>query len=62
MIFGESWKCSICREWRPDRFISVFKRDSSEEVKLPPGTVMQNVKYCNDREECTKKARTYSFI
>jgi len=61
-MFGDTWTCHICKEERPDSFISVLNRDVSEEKKLPPGTLIMNVRYCNDNEECIKKARTHSFF
>lgn len=52
----ESWRCHICGERRPDAAISVLTRDLSRENGLAAGTIMQNVRYCNDREECISAA------
>ena len=54
-----SWPCHICKERRPDDKISVFKTDTSEEYGVPKGTMSQNVRYCNDKEDCIEKAKTY---
>jgi hypothetical protein len=54
------WVCHVCGEERPDARISVFKRDVSAFHNLPPGTFMENIRYCNDRSECREGARTKS--
>lgn len=47
------WKCWICREMRPDEFISVKVHDMSLEQGFDQeGISLVNVKYCNDREVC----------
>lgn len=51
-----NWTCHVCGRERPDAAISVFAVDTSEEFGLPPGTVQQNIRYCNDRPECVAKA------
>ncbi len=58
----DTWKCHICGDERPDEYISVFTRDTSANNMLPPGTVTQNVRYCNDKEDCTEKAKTYDHF
>lgn len=58
----DSWTCHICGEKRPDACISVFTRDTSVDYNLPYGTIKENVRYCNDKEECTEKAKTFKFI
>ncbi len=60
----DHWTCHVCGEDRPDAKISVFSKDISGdfEVPLPPGTMKQNVRYCNDKKECIEGAKTYSFI
>lgn len=50
-----TWRCDICHRERPDRFISVHKVDITP-PRLPPGTVVRNVKYCNDNDACFKGA------
>ena len=57
-----TWKCHVCGEERPDRFISVFKTDISKQHGLPEGTMIQNVRYCNDRINCIEKAKNFSFF
>lgn len=63
-MFSEplSWSCHICGKDRPDAAISVFLSDLSDEMKLPPGTVTQNVRYCNDDPKCTQEARVFRFL
>ena len=56
-----TWKCHICGEERPDRFVSVFSTDVGDTYGLPAGTMMQNVRYCNDKKTCGEKARTFNF-
>ena len=58
----ETWTCHICGEERPDACISVSTRDTSADYNLPVGTMKQNVSYCNDKKECTEKAKTHSFF
>jgi len=55
-------RCDVCHEVRDDRWISVFQTDMSEAHLLDPGTVLQNVKYCNDKESCRTDARKVHFI
>jgi hypothetical protein len=57
-----TWKCHICGEERPDHLISVHKRDSSEEYGLPPGTMGQNIRFCNDNPMCREEAHSFSFL
>ena len=59
---GLFWNCHICGEERPDACISVRVRDMSEEYQLPPGTMKQNVRYCNDRTDCVQKSVNYKLI
>lgn len=47
----DTWNCEICREERPDANISVLTYPLKD---LPRST--RNLKYCNDRDECHKKA------
>lgn len=49
------WTCHICEEERPDEFISVFKRQTEP-------FITQNIRFCNDKQECTAKAQTFSFL
>ena len=57
-----TWSCHICQAERPDAAISVLKTDISKQHGLPEGTMGQNVRYCNDNEDCIEKAKTFSFI
>lgn len=43
-----TWTCHVCGDERPDAQISV----ATHQV----GFAEVNVRYCNDRSECTKKA------
>ncbi len=53
-----TWSCHVCREERPDRFISVLTK-----AKIVAGALFQeNVRYCNDRPECREGAEDFSFI
>ena len=53
------WTCHICNRRRPDEKISVVSTDTSHERGLPVGTIKQNVRYCNDNQDCIEKAITY---
>lgn len=53
---NEIWICHVCGDRRPDHLISVHKTDRSDEWKLPPGTLTENVRYCSDRPECAEGA------
>lgn len=46
-----TWKCELCREERPDKYISVltYEIDTFRYAE-------RNLKYCNDRPECMNKA------
>ena len=57
-----TWTCHICGEERPDSKVSVCSTDLSEEHKLPKGTMVQNVRYCNDRKNCCTQVRNFRFI
>jgi hypothetical protein len=57
-----TWTCHICKEKRPDAFISVVSKDTSAQFELPPGTMKQNVRYCNDRTDCAEKADNYQHF
>lgn len=56
----DTWTCHICGEKRPDSKISVQKN-----VRTMPGTdfeVEENVRYCNDKAECTSAAPQFTFL
>ena len=56
------WLCPFCREERPDRHISVKTNDLSAKFGLPSGTMYENIKYCNDRKDCTDRAKAFSYF
>jgi len=58
----DEWSCHICGEVREDRKISVRSTDKSEEYELPAGTFSENVRYCNDNDECIEASKTYSHF
>jgi hypothetical protein len=55
----DTWTCHICREERPDRFISVVQH---HRVGKRGVEFTENVRYCNDRPECIHAAQTFHFI
>lgn len=60
-MFKLTWMCHICGADREDEKISVCTTDTSEDVGLPSGTLTQNVRYCNDNENCRDMAPYYRF-
>jgi hypothetical protein len=53
-----TWTCHVCKQERPDRFISVL----STTVVNPRGVEMNvNVRYCNDQGACTLGAPDVAF-
>lgn len=46
------WSCHVCGEMRPDHAISVAKRMRP----LTSVVMTENLRYCNDREECASAA------
>jgi hypothetical protein len=58
-MIGETWTCHVCKEERPDRFISVFKRAGMLADRFP---ITENVRYCNDREDCRRRAPEVHFL
>lgn len=56
-----TWTCHICGRERPDASISVDKHDESSRHSLPPGTVTENIRYCNDNPYCANAAKTFSL-
>lgn len=59
-----TWRCDICGEERPDARISVHKVDIgvlslNGHRPLPPGTMIRNVKYCNDEASCIEGAKNW---
>jgi len=51
-----NWRCEVCGNVRPDHLISVYKLDLSLEFGLAVGQIVENVKYCNDKQRCSKAA------
>lgn len=56
-----TWSCHVCHKEREDGKISVLKKDISSRWNLPAGTAVQNVRYCNDNEDCIRKADTIKW-
>ena len=56
------WHCHICGQYRPDDKIRVFTTDISAEHGQPPGTILQNVRYCEDKADCVIKAQTHRLF
>lgn len=57
-----TWTCHCCGQEREDSKIDVYKTDLSLRYNLPPGTVQQNVRYCNDSTTCVAKAPTIRLL
>lgn len=57
-----TWTCHICKQERSDDKVSVHKRDVSQEYEVPFGTIIENVRYCNDNPDCIEKAQTFRFL
>ena len=53
--------CMICGEWRLDKFISVLTKPF---LWHTDGSVIgeENIRYCNDKIECSKGAKNYSVL
>jgi hypothetical protein len=47
----QTWRCDICRQVRPDAQIGVHRVDITPDG-FPPGTMIRNVKFCNDNPVC----------
>ena len=56
-----TWKCDVCGEDRDDSMIGVVTTDLSEGWGLPPGRLLQNVRYCLDKE-CATAALHVRFL
>jgi len=57
-----TWTCHVCGKERPDDCISVFVRDVSKKYDLTPGTMTENIRYCNDNQECLEKAKMITLL
>jgi hypothetical protein len=53
-----TWTCHVCGDERPDSAISVF----TSTVTVNGVPITQNVRFCNDREDCIQKAPTIKFF
>lgn len=47
----DTWTCHVCRDERPDEFISVYTEQSAKNT-----SISVNVRYCNDKAECAGAA------
>lgn len=47
-----TWRCDVCGDERPDAKISVH----TDRRELGRAQMAVNIKYCNDRADCEKKA------
>lgn len=54
-----SWTCHICGRERPDDKISVVSKPIMIEGRI---IGQQNIRYCNDNEECIQKALDFSHF
>lgn len=54
-----TWTCHICKKERPDDKISVYTRPLAVGGRI---VGEENVRHCNDNEDCIKKAREFSFF
>lgn len=52
-----TWRCNVCGKERPNKYISIHKVDRSSDYDFPTGTVIWNIKYCNDNLECFEGAK-----
>lgn len=55
----ETWTCHICKERRPDNRISVITKPL---IINRQAVGEQNIRYCNDKADCIKKAQDFSFF
>jgi len=56
-----TWICDICWRERKDADISVYERDILKSP-LPANTIVMNIKYCNDNEDCRAAAMKIDSI
>ena len=50
--------CHLCRELRPEACLSLYKKTEIDDLGC---TWEQNIRYCNDKEECKEGAKTFSM-
>ena len=53
-----TWTCHVCGRTRPDAAISVYQTERMVNGVL----ITQNVRYCNDDPECTRRAAVLDFM
>ena len=53
-----TWTCHVCKRERPDAKISVLTKS----LGIPNVDASQNIRYCNDRQECIDGAKEFSFM
>jgi len=58
-LAGLTWHCMVCGDERPDEAISVYHLPIPGMEDQFPGT-RTNVRYCNDRPNCTARAVHYN--
>jgi hypothetical protein len=54
-LTATTWTCNICGDERPDPVVSVAKHPVQIRGTILPGATT-NVRYCNDRADCTAAA------
>ena len=54
-----TWSCHICGEVRLDNKISVLTKPL---IVNGEKFGEQNIRYCNDNDECLKQAEAFNFI
>ena len=60
MLENLTWTCHICKEERPDRFISVWAHQRT--LGDSDVVITENVRFCNDRPACLEGAQTFHHI
>ncbi len=55
-------KCYICGEERPDDKVDVLSTDVSTEWRWKPGTMVQNIPFCIDKDECKSSVITFRLF
>ena len=58
-MIGGTWICHVCGRERPDDKISVLSTQKTLGGTVP---ITQNVRYCNDRQECIDGAKDVDFL
>lgn len=59
---GATQTCNVCGKDRPQKDLSVCQTDVSQRLGCLPGSFTQNVHYCNDDPDCTRKAPKVSLF